>query len=70
MRADFLQRFNAGLAPADIAQELSKRYGDVLADPDEGPLFWWALAESQCECGGLTADVVDQAEWDAAARDR
>jgi hypothetical protein len=30
---------------------------EVISDPDDGPVFWLALAQAQWECGALESDV-------------
>jgi len=37
---------------------------DYMTDPDEAPLFWYALADTQWQVGRLTPDVKEKAlEW-------
>ena len=47
----YLDEFDGGRGDAEIVAQLSKRFADSLACPDEGPVFWLAVAHGQWECG-------------------
>jgi hypothetical protein len=47
----------AGEAPASIVQTLRNAFAASVSDPDEGPVFWLAVAQAQWECSQLTPDV-------------
>ncbi len=62
-------------------QELLSKYQADLNDPEDGPLFWLALADTQWEYGRLTPEVqekalallekgVDQERWREAGEEQ
>jgi hypothetical protein len=81
VRDEFIACLGAGDDPADIAREMIRRHGDMIADPDDGPVFWLALAATQWTYGCLGGDVraraikvidsgIDLARWSGAAAAR
>jgi hypothetical protein len=56
--ADFMERFDQGIAPEDICAELEDEYADTLGNVDDGPAIWLALALAQWECGQLEPDML------------
>jgi hypothetical protein len=81
VRDEFIACLGAGDDPAEAALEMVRRRGDMIDDPDDGPVFWLALAATQWEYGCLGDDVraravevidsgVDLARWTGAAAKR
>ena len=62
VHADYLARYDEGAAPEAIANELREAYAEERGDPDEGPVFWLALARAQWECGALDPAVLVEVE--------
>ena len=48
IKDEFEKLFNAGKAIQQITDELIEDYKNIMGDPDEEPLFWLALADTQC----------------------
>lgn len=61
VRDDFRELAAEGLSPAAATRRLLVEYAGILHDPDEGPLFWLALAAAQCRTGRLVASVRQRA---------
>ena len=52
----------AGQQADAIVRTLNASFAHVIADPDEGPLFWLAVAQAQWECSGVTPEVRKHVE--------
>ena len=52
--------YNQGKEHADVRQELERDWADSIADSDEGPVFWFAIARAQWEYGALDADLLQR----------
>lgn len=50
-----------GLSGPDATDRLMREWGDLLVDPDEGPVFWLALASTQWKVGRLEPRVLSKA---------
>jgi hypothetical protein len=62
MRLEWSHSVAAGGSPADATAALIDGLGtDVRDDPDDGPVFWIALAALQVEAGALDEGVASQA---------
>jgi hypothetical protein len=58
---DLLKR---GKTSEDITNLLIKEYGEMIDDIDDGPIFWFVLADVQWECGRLLESVKEMAiQW-------
>ncbi|MFO1066109.1 MAG: hypothetical protein U0892_19790 [Pirellulales bacterium] len=77
IRGDFRELIGDGLTPSEATDRLKAEYALSLADPDEMPVFWIALALSQWKLGRLEEstkkmalqvidDGTDLARWDDA----
>jgi hypothetical protein len=55
---EFIEAYNGGKELNSIRRELEGKNQNELRDPDEGPIFWLALAKAQWDCGSLDADVL------------
>ena len=52
------------LSNQEAYEKTLEKYEDYMKDPDEAPLFWFALAETQWKVGRLMPEVKEQAlEW-------
>src|SRR5713101_427663 len=82
LRADFRDLIGEGLSATAAVDRLLGEYASSLNDPEEGPVFWLALADSQWKLGRLEDRTVrhalrgidtgqDLRRWDAPKdRDR
>src|SRR6185503_16896422 len=61
IRGDWKEALEEGLDAEAATARLLKGYRGALADPDEGPQFWIALAAAQYATGRLQDRVRDEA---------
>lgn len=61
VRAYFEAQLRNGKSGSTITQELVEQYQDALADPEDAPAFWIALADTQWDLGRLEKGVKDKA---------
>lgn len=61
VRADFLDLLREGHSSEEASKALLRAWSQSVEDTDDGPLFWLALAATQCEYGCLQAEVLHQA---------
>lgn len=61
MRDEFKALIGDGLDPAEATQRLISEWAEVVEDPDDGPVFWLALAATQARLGRLVDEVRDRA---------
>ena len=55
---EFIEAYNDGTELKAIRVRLEQQNKSELNDPDEGPVFWLALAKAQWDCGSLDSDVL------------
>lgn len=60
-RDAFLDYIAEGLSPAEATERLTAESADILADQDDGAVFWLALAATQWKSGRLMDSVRDRA---------
>lgn len=81
VRDEFIERLRAGQDAAEATRAIVQCHGELLADVDEGPVFWLALAATQWKYGCLVDEVraraievidsgADLARWTGAAAAR
>lgn len=58
IHAGCLARYDEGAEHGVIRAEIEGRYEDVLGDPVDACVVWFALALAQWECGALQPDVL------------
>ena len=51
----------AGGSPAAASGQVMEKLGGLSRDPDDGPIFWLALASLQLDAGSLDAEVKQKA---------
>jgi hypothetical protein len=61
VKQDYLSLLYEGLDNDTSTSQLVRLYSSSLADSDECPLFWFALADTQWEYGRLTELVKNKA---------
>lgn len=66
---DYVRAFNRGEERDQITQRLIAANAHGIDDPDEGPVFWLALAKAQWDTGPVDDQLLAQVE-DLAASDR
>lgn len=81
VKRDFLNLLRRGVEPASAVDILKRDWADAIADTDDGPTFWLALAATQWACGCLGDEVKrkaieaidhgnDLARWSGGALER
>lgn len=61
VRDDFLNLLRQGHSAEESSKVLQTQWATSIEDSDDGPVFWLALAATQCEYGCLQADVKQRA---------
>ena len=80
VRDGYVDLVGDGLTGIEATQKLLREWSETLEDPDEGPVFWLALAATQWKNGRLEDFVLrralaviddggDLARWDANSGD-
>ena len=57
---EYFERFDKGEDPTEIRRILEETNIESINDPDEGHLFWLALAKAQWDIGNLDRDVLQK----------
>lgn len=55
--SEYFDLYDKGDGPESIRRQLEENNASEIADPDEGYLFWFALAKAQWDVGSLDDDV-------------
>ncbi|MGA9452935.1 MAG: hypothetical protein WBW41_16515 [Verrucomicrobiia bacterium] len=58
MYGEFIDAYHDGKELKTIRHELESKNKSEINDPDEGPIFWLAVAKAQWDCGSLDSDVL------------
>lgn len=61
IKSIYIDRLKRGKTTEEITADLKNNYAEEIADPDDGPIFWMALAEIQWKYGRLLPEVRDRA---------
>jgi hypothetical protein len=61
VRGDFRDLVGDGLSGPEATDRLLNEWRETLNDPDDGPVFWLAIAETQWKCGRLEPRVQEKA---------
>jgi len=61
VRDDYRDHVGDGLSGPSATDRLLEEWRATLGDPDEGPVFWLALAATQWKCGRLEPRVLEKA---------
>ena len=59
VRSDYVNRLKVGLSNIDATKDLIELNSDFIEDPDDGPLFWLALADTQWKYGRLLPEIKE-----------
>jgi hypothetical protein len=57
---DYMERYDDGEEHAAIREYLERDNAEALDDEDECPVFYYALAKAQWECGALETNVLQR----------
>ena len=61
VRSRFKDLLHRGKTTEDITKQMIEEYSGEILDSDDGPVFWFALADTQWNLGRLMPDVKEQA---------
>ena len=61
IRAEYLNRLRLGFTNMEATIDVIDSNMDYIADEEDGPLFWFALAETQWKYGRLLPEVKEEA---------
>ena len=61
VKDEFEELFNTGKSAVEITDKMIENYKSIMGDPDEEPMFWIALADTQWNLGVLLPVVKDKA---------
>ena len=61
VRAEWRRLVGDGATGPDATRQLILQHSDALADPDESPVFWLALAVTQHRAGRAESGVIERA---------
>lgn len=61
IRNEYVNRLRVGYTNEEATDELIEYYGYLIEDEDDGPLFWFALADTQWKYGRLMKKVKEEA---------
>lgn len=61
VREEFIARLADGDSPAEATEAMTRRWASQIADADDGPVFWLALAATQWKYGCLDQHVKSRA---------
>ena len=61
VRDQFNDLLCRGKTAEEITRQLISSYNGVIDDPDDGPIFWFALADTQWNLGRLLPEVKEKA---------
>lgn len=60
--AEFIELYNDGMDPDSITELLVARNQDTISTDEDGPNFWYAVANAQWECKELQPEVLRKVE--------
>ena len=58
----YLEAHAAGEPDDSIVEALRGEFAGVVSDPDEGPIFWLAVAHAQWDCSSVSPEVRERVE--------
>ena len=61
VRSEYLNLLASGTSDAEAFKTMVREWKESIADSDDGPVFWLALAATQCEYGRLHRRTKSQA---------
>jgi len=59
--ARYIYHFNTKRPHPEILAEIEREYAEPLADEDDGPPAWLAIAKAQWDCGALSDRILERA---------
>ena len=61
IRGDYLDLLRRGQNGEEASRAIITKYDDLIRDPEEEPLFWYALSDTQWNYGRLQPEVKEKA---------
>lgn len=61
IKNDYVNRLRVGMSNLEATQDVIDLNMDFIEDEDDGPLFWFALADTQWKYGRLLPEVKERA---------
>lgn len=61
IRGDYIDKLKRGKTNEEATKELIEANRDIMGDVEEEPLFWFALADTQWNCGRLLPEIKEKA---------
>lgn len=61
IRGDYIDKLKRGKSNEEATEELIRQNKEIEGDPEEEPLFWFALADTQWNYGRLLPEVKEKA---------
>jgi hypothetical protein len=58
----YLEAHRTGKSDDGIVSALLEEFAHVVSDPDEGPVFWLAVAQAQWDASAVTTDVRERVD--------
>ncbi len=59
---EFISSYNRGVARDEITEQLIRSSRGEIADADDGPVFWLALAKAQWDTGTVDRRILERIE--------
>ena len=63
VKSDYISLLQKGKTGEEATKELTLQYEDAIADLDDAPVFWLALADVQWDYGSLEKHVGEKAQY-------
>lgn len=63
VKSDYISMLQKGKTGEEATKELTLQYEDAIADLDDAPVFWLALADVQWDYGRLEKHVGEKAQY-------
>lgn len=63
VKSDYISLLQKGKTGEEATKELTLQYEDAIADLDDAPVFWLALADVQWDYGRLEKHVGEKAQY-------
>ena len=61
IRFEYLDKLRRGVSNEEIVESMIRDQGECIDDPEDAPLFWFALADTQWNYGRLMPEVKEKA---------
>ena len=61
VRREYKELLKSGKTDEEALQEIFSTFAEIISDPEDGPVLWFALADTMWKLGRLTPEVQQQA---------